>query len=75
MARPTSPRDDSAEILFPDAGLNSSAAWTEHNMDVASITSNEVPLMASLDMDWAPAIGKPARAIQNFSGDPNSSEL
>lgn len=76
MDRHPPTRNDGLGLLFSDAGLNSSAAWNEHNLEVASINSDNVPLNApTIDMDWSPSMGRPARAIRDFSGDPNSSEL
>lgn len=66
-------RDDGLGLHF-DAGLNSSAAWAGH-FDTTGTTPppNDSPL--NLDRSWAPAVGTPARALRDFNGNVESSEL
>lgn len=63
-------RQDGLDLQI-DAGLNSSAAWTEH-FDARSVDSDN-PVKG--DEEWSPAAGIPARVLKNFQGDPAASEL
>jgi hypothetical protein len=69
-ANSTPIREDGLGLQI-DAGLNSSAAWTEH-FDARSVDSDN-PLNG--DQEWSPAAGIPARALKNFQGEPAASEL
>lgn len=65
-------RDDGPGLHF-DAGLNSSAAWAGHFETTDTPPPNDSPL--NLDHEWTPAVGTPARALRDFTGDVESSEL
>ena len=69
---PNSPsiREDGLDLQI-DAGLNSSAAWTEH-FD-ARPSDPDDPLNG--EKEWSPTAGKPARVLKSFQGDLAASEL